>query len=63
MILVLWGMSIGMVSAFVGILPSLLSEAFHIPGYFLIWIVLSVFASAVFWIFISSKMIIRRLGI
>jgi ABC-type antimicrobial peptide transport system permease subunit len=63
MILVLWGMSIGLVSAFVGILPSLLSEAFHIPGYFLIWIVLSVFASAVFWIFISSKMIIRRLGI
>ncbi len=63
MIVVAWGMSIGIVSAFVGILPSLLSEAFHIPGYFLIWIVLSVFASAVFWIFISSKLIIRRLGI
>jgi ABC-type lipoprotein release transport system permease subunit len=60
LILVFWGLGIGIISALIGILPSLLSAAFTIPGAFLIWIILTIFASAVFWIYVSAKVVLRR---
>jgi len=60
-VLVFWGMIIGILSAIIGILPSLLSDAFSIPGNFLIWIVLLVLFSAILWIYISAKVIVRNL--
>lgn len=61
LVLVFWGMLFGIISAIIGILPSLLSKAFSIPGSFLIWIVLLVFMSAVLWIYITARMIVKRL--
>lgn len=61
LVLVFWGMMIGIVSAMVGILPSFLSKAFSIPGNFLIWIVVLVFLSAILWIYISAKIVVKKI--
>lgn len=52
--LLILGIFIGLVSAFIGILPSLISPAFHIPSNFLIVLVLGVFVSGLLWIFVGA---------
>lgn len=57
--LLLLGMLIGIIAAFIGILPSLLSPAFHIPSQFLFVLVLAVFLSGCFWIYISAWRVLK----
>ena len=52
--LLILGVFIGLVSALIGILPSLLSPAFHIPSDFLFVLILGVFVSGLFWIFVGA---------
>lgn len=54
LILLIIGILIGFISAFIGILPSIISPAFHIPGNFLFVIVLIVFISGLIWILIPA---------
>ncbi len=58
--LLLLGMGIGIISALIGILPSLLSPAFQIPGYFLMVLVVSVFFSGSVWILLASHWAVKR---
>lgn len=61
LVLVLWAMMIGIVSAIIGILPSLLSDAFAISGNFLIGIIVLIFLSALLWIYVSSRIVLSRI--
>ncbi len=54
------GILTGLVSAFIGILPSVLSPAFTIPGNFLFVLVAIVFFSGLIWIYIPVRIIIRK---
>ena len=58
--LIVLGIGIGLLSSLLGILPSILSPAFHIPSSFLVALVLAVFLSAVFWIFVVSWRLLTR---
>ena len=58
--LLISGIVIGVLSAFIGILPSLLSPAFHIPGSFLFILVLCVFISGLLWIYIPAKVMMKK---
>ncbi len=58
--LLLMGMVIGIISALIGILPSLFSPAFQVPGYFLIVLVCVVFFSGTLWIVFASRWAIKR---
>lgn len=58
--LLILGMTIGIVSAFIGILPSILSPSFYIPSNFLFVLVLAVFLSALFWIWVSAWQFLRK---
>lgn len=58
--LLISGIVIGVLSAFIGILPSLLSPAFHIPGSFLFLVVLGVFISGLLWIYIPAKFMMKK---
>ncbi len=49
------GLICGLVSAFIGILPSILSPAFAMPAGFITILVLIVFASGVIWIYFSTR--------
>ncbi len=60
MLLLTVGISIGFISAFIGILPSIISPAFHIPGNFLFLLVLLVFVSGLIWIFIAARLGIKN---
>ncbi len=53
--LLVFGISIGIFSALIGILPSLLSSSFNIPGFFIIVIVLIVIANGLIWIYIPAR--------
>lgn len=61
LVLVLWAMMIGIVSAIIGILPSLLSDAFAISGNFLIGIIVLIFLSALLWIYVSSRIVLSSI--
>lgn len=54
------GILIGFLSAIIGILPSLLSHAFNIPGSFLFVLVLIVFISGLLWIYIPARYIMKK---
>ncbi len=58
--LLISGIVIGVLSSLIGILPSLLSPAFHIPGNFLFILVLVVFISGLLWIYFPAKFIMRK---
>jgi hypothetical protein len=58
--LLLMGMVIGIISAMIGILPSLFSPAFQVPGCFLIVLVCGVFFSGTLWIVLASRWAIKR---
>lgn len=57
--LLLAGLATGMLAAFIGILPSLLSPAYTIPGVFMAWLLLAVLASGLIWIWIPARKIVR----
>ena len=54
------GVSIGFLSAIIGILPSILSDSFSIPGNFLFVLVLIVFVSGLLWISIPIKLALKN---
>jgi ABC-type lipoprotein release transport system permease subunit len=58
-ILLIAGIAIGFVAAVIGIIPSILSSAFNIPGTFLFVLVLMVFVSGMFWIIIPTTFVMR----
>ncbi len=58
--LLLAGIIIGFLSAIIGILPSLLSPAFHIPGNFLFILVSIVFISGLLWIYIPTRLVLKE---
>jgi hypothetical protein len=60
LILVGIGLLIGLSSAFVGILPSLLSPAFDIPGMFIVYILMIILFSSVVWIWIPAQRLARQ---
>ena len=60
LLLLVVGTSIGVFSALVGILPSFVSPAFQIPGYFLLLLVLGVFLNGAGWILLASRLTIKR---
>ncbi len=54
------GMGIGIIAAFAGILPSILSSAFRFPIAYLIVIVLLIFLSGLAWIYFPIKSSLRK---
>ena len=54
------GIIIGFLSATIAILPSLLSPAFNIPGSFLFLLVLIVTISGVLWIYIPTRLMMKK---
>lgn len=54
-VLLISGILIGLLSAVIGILSSLLSPSFTIPGGFVIIVILGVFASGLLWIYFPTK--------
>jgi len=57
------GILCGILAAVIGILPSLLSPAFTIPGSFLFVLVLAVFFSGIIWIWMPAKLMTNRISI
>ncbi|NPD45851.1 MULTISPECIES: FtsX-like permease family protein [unclassified Lentimicrobium] len=60
--LLILGIFIGLVSALIGILPSLISPAFHIPSDFLFVLLLGVFISGLFWIVVGAWRVVFGRG-
>ncbi len=60
--LLILGIFIGLVSALIGILPSLISPAFHIPSDFLFVLIFGVFISGLFWIFVGAWQVVFGRG-
>ncbi len=58
--LLIAGMVIGSLAAAIGMLPSLLSTAFEIPGTFVFLILLTVFLSGVLWIYLPARLSLKR---
>ncbi len=60
LIILLAGMGIGLVAAFVGILPSFFSPAFQLPAVFIIIILLLIFFSGCLWIYFPTKSFLNK---
>lgn len=60
MLLLLIGTGIGIFSALIGILPSFVSPAFQIPGYFLLVLISGVLLSGTLWILLASRLTLKR---
>ena len=58
--LLVTGLIIGVLAAFIGILPSLLSSAFDISGGFVFLILTAVFISGVAWIYFPARFSLKR---
>ncbi|MDX9845875.1 MAG: ABC transporter permease [Tenuifilaceae bacterium] len=58
--LLISGLTVGTLSAAIGILPSLLSPAFSVPYGFVAILLASVFLSGVLWIFFPTRSILSR---
>ncbi len=54
------GMVIGILAALIGILPSLLSPSFAIPGNLMIWLLAGVLLSGILWIWIPAARMVAR---
>jgi len=57
--LLLSGLIIGILAAFIGILPSLLSPAFTLPVSYLILLILAIFTSGMLWIYFPARWVIK----
>ncbi len=53
------GLLIGIVAAIIGILPSLLSPSFNIPGTFMFLLILAVIVNGLFWIYLPTRMAMK----
>jgi len=54
--LIVLGITIGLISAFIGILPSFISGSFQIPEtYFIFLLLIIIFTNALFWIYLPIK--------
>lgn len=53
--LLILGVTIGILSSIIGILPSLVSPSFDIPGYFVLILVIIVFISGIIWIYFPAR--------
>ncbi len=54
--LIIIGITIGLMSAFIGILPSFISGSFHIPdAYFILFLLIIIFTNALLWIYLPIK--------
>ena len=53
--LLILGITIGILSAIIGILPSIVSPSFDIPGYFVLILVLIVILSGILWIYFPAR--------
>lgn len=58
--LLIAGLLIGSLAATIGMLPSLLSKVFEIPGTFVFLILLTVFLSGVLWIYLPARLSLKR---
>ncbi|PLX19933.1 MAG: hypothetical protein C0599_10005 [Salinivirgaceae bacterium] len=58
--LLVTGIAIGIVAAFIGILPSLLSPAFNLEGVFLIVLIGGIFISGLAWIYFPLRSALRK---
>ena len=58
--LLIVGLLIGILAAIIGILPSLLSPAFTIPGFFMLLLIGVIFLSGLVWIWIPTKRLLKR---
>ncbi len=61
MILLFAGITVGILAATVGILPSIISQAYHIPGSFLIVLVSLVIISGLIWILIPTRILLKNI--
>ena len=57
--LLLTGLIIGILAALIGILPSLLSPAFTIPGSFMFLLIGVIFLSGLIWIWLPTKQLLK----
>ena len=55
LMLLVAGILVGVLAAMVGILPSILSPSYTIPGFFMLVIILLVFLSGILWIYFPLK--------
>lgn len=58
--LIVIGMLIGIVSAIIGILPSLLSTSFHIPGTFVFALILIIFINSILWAYFPIHKALKK---
>ena len=59
-ILLIVGIFIGVFGAVIGMLPSILSSAFEMPGSFVFIILFAVLLSGVLWIYVPAKLSLKR---
>ena len=57
--LLLGGLIIGIIAAIIGVLPSILSPSFNIPGTFMFLMILAVFVNGLLWIYIPAQMAMK----
>ncbi len=55
------GIFMGTISAFYGILPSMLTQSMNIPGLYILALLASVFFSGLLWIYISARLMIIKI--
>lgn len=59
-IILMAGMGAGIAGALAGILPSLISPAYHLPGWFLIILLAMIWISGLLWIIIPARLFLRK---
>ncbi|NQV01190.1 MAG: hypothetical protein HQ542_00960, partial [Bacteroidia bacterium] len=60
LLILLAGMILGIIGAVAGILPSLISPAYKMPGGFLLVILMVIWISGAIWILIPIQLLFRR---
>jgi len=59
LLLLVAGLMCGLLAALIGILPSLISPSFTIPGFFMFGLIAIVFISGLIWIYFPAKRILK----
>jgi ABC-type antimicrobial peptide transport system permease subunit len=59
--LIIIGIAIGLISSFIGILPSFISRSFQIPdSSFVFLLLIVIFANCLFWIYLPIKKVLKK---
>jgi putative ABC transport system permease protein len=61
--LLLSGIGVGMLAAIIGILPSILTPSFEIPGIFVFVLIVAVLLSGFLWIYFPAKLALKSVPI